>query len=175
MQTIANWLVRSDRSIFTIINKQLQCNVLDVIMPRITHLGGATFTISSLLILLIFTFGEQRFWTIEAIASLTISHIFVHFIKKLYGRKRPYMIMSDARIFDNPLVDYSFPSGHTTASFAISIVFALHSFILGVILVPLAAVIGISRMYLGLHYPTDVFVGASLGSLTAILVVQYFA
>lgn len=173
MQVFVSWLVSNDRNLFSFINTQLRNNVLDYLMPRITHLGGATITVTSLLMLIAFFSGNARSWAIEAFISLSVSHIFVQIIKKIYGRKRPYMVLTNARTFANPLVDYSFPSGHTTSSFAIATAFALHSFVLGLILIPLALMVGISRMYLGLHYPTDCIFGAVLGTVTSIVAINW--
>ncbi len=170
MHMIMNWLVVSDKNAFSYINTQLKNNVLDVIMPKITHLGGATITISSLLSILFFATSEVRMWAKEALISLAVSHLFVHIIKKIYGRKRPYMVLPNTRTFTNPLIDYSFPSGHTTSSFAIAVAFALHSIAFAIFLIPLAIIVGLSRMYLGLHYPTDVLFGGLLGSVTSITI-----
>lgn len=171
MEIFFGWIVTSDINLFKFINRQLKSKSLDFIMPRITHLGGAVFTISSLMALLIFFKGEVRFLAIQALASLTLSHIIVQIIKRISGRKRPYMVIPEAQIFANPLIDYSFPSGHTTSSFAIAVTFSLHSWLFALILLPLASLVGISRIYLGLHYPTDCIIGALLGTASSIFIV----
>ncbi len=85
------------------------------------------------------------------------------------------MIIPDTRVLTNPLIDYSFPSGHSTSSFAIAVVFSLHSIILAMVVLPIAAVVSISRMYLGLHYPTDCAVGVLIGTITSFIVVNFFS
>lgn len=172
LQRIMNWVTARDINIFSMVNKHLQCKILDFIMPKITHLGGATFTIS-LSVLLLF-FEEVRMIALQGLISLTVSHLMVRIIKKNYRRLRPYVSLPGTRTFPNPLHDYSFPSGHTTASFSIAVVFSLHSLALALIIMPLALTIGISRMYLGLHYPTDCIFGALLGSLSSIIIVMIF-
>ena len=84
------------------------------------------------------------------------------------------MVVPQARTIGNPLIDYSFPSGHTTSSFSIAMSFALHSVTFALLLIPLAILVGISRMYLGLHYPTDVLFGGFLGSVTSIMIFNLF-
>lgn len=170
MERMTSWITTRDLNLFTFMNRQLQCKFLDVLMPRITHAGGATFCITVLVFCAIFFSDLVRQWSIEAMASLTISHLIVRVIKSQYHRPRPYLTLAHARTFPHPLVDYSFPSGHTTASFSIAVVFALHSPLLASILLPIAFIIGISRMYLGLHYPTDCIIGALIGTVTAIVV-----
>ncbi|WP_019850938.1 phosphatase PAP2 family protein [Desulfitobacterium sp. PCE1] len=68
-----------------------------------------------------------------------------------------------------PLRDASFPSGHSTAIFCIATVLVLaipSSFIL---FYSLASIVAFSRVYLGMHYPSDIMIGASLGTITALL------
>jgi len=166
------WVASHDKRIFSLINQQLRCKVLDIVLPKITHLGGALITITSLLVIIAFTKGEIRLWSIEAILSLSLSHVVVHIIKKIYRRIRPYNKLEFVNLSSNPLRDYSFPSGHTTAGFAIAVVFSLHSTVLAMLLLPLAALVAISRIYLGLHYPTDCIIGALLGTVSSMVIVS---
>jgi len=167
---LINWLTTNDIKIFSYVNQSLKCRLLDFWMPIITHLGGATFTIV-LPFTLIFFVPSMKLWAIQALIALTISHLIVRIIKKGYPRKRPYLTLPNTRTFPNPLVDYSFPSGHTTAVFSVAVAFSLNVTIASFILMPIAMIVGFSRMYLGLHYPTDCIIGAILGSVTALLVV----
>ena len=66
--------------------------------------------------------------------------------------------------------DYSFPSGHTAASFSIATTIALNMPRLAIFVFVIAIIVGISRVYLGVHYPTDVAAGIILGTLPALLV-----
>lgn len=175
MGRMLSWMTSRDIQIFSFVNKQLQCRFLDAVMPRITHMGGATFTITITLLLIFFFSGVTRLWAIQALISLSLSHLIVRIVKSGYPRQRPYITLPNTRIFPHPLRDYSFPSGHTTASFSLVVVFALHSPLLAVLLMPLAIAVGLSRMYLGLHYPTDCIIGALLGSFTSLLVVYAFS
>ncbi len=172
MNRLVTWITTNDTHIFHLVNQQLRCRILDFLLPKITHMGGATFTITSLVLVILFLEGLGRFWAIEALLSLALSHIIVHFIKKIYCRERPYVKLTGVNLSANPLKDYSFPSGHTTAAFSIAVVFALHSIFLAIILLPFATLIGLSRMYLGLHYPTDCFIGALLGIISSMIIVS---
>jgi undecaprenyl-diphosphatase len=143
-------------------------------MPRVTHLGGATATIVFLLGWLLFMPKPVKGWALEALIALGTSHLAVRFLKKYKPRIRPYLKLTHLHTFPNPLTDYSFPSGHTTAAFSIAMTFALHSSVMMMILIPYAMIIGFSRMYLALHYPTDVLIGTFLGSSFAFIVVNLF-
>lgn len=170
MDRIVTWITTNDIYAFQFINHKLKCKFLDFLLPKITHIGGALFTISSLLLLISFSEFSMRLLALKALLSLTLSHIIVHLIKKVYCRERPYVKLANIHIGANPLKDYSFPSGHTTAVFSIAVVFALHSSLLAITLLPIAILVGFSRMYLGLHYPTDCMVGAFLGTISSFAV-----
>ncbi|MFZ5967301.1 MAG: phosphatase PAP2 family protein [Bacillota bacterium] len=171
MERLLGWLTSEDVRIFSFVNQQLQCRVLDMVLPKLTHLGGAAFILVSLLLLVFSLYGTPRIWAIEALFSLCASHLVVRVMKKRYLRPRPYITLPNTRIFPNPLMDYSFPSGHTTASFSVAVAFSLHSILLTFLLMPLAIIVGFSRVYLGLHYPTDCAIGAAVGCFSSLLVV----
>lgn len=169
MNRIVTWISTNDTHAFKFINHRLKCKFFDFFLPKITHIGGATFTISSMMFIIIFSEPITRLIAVKALLSLALSHVFVHIIKKIYCRERPYVKLTDIRLGAHPLKDYSFPSGHTTAVFSIAVVFSLHSIILALILLPVAVLVGFSRMYLGLHYPTDCIVGAMLGTISSFI------
>jgi len=149
--------------LFHKINRHFNKGILNLFFRNGTHMGGATFLITCLFLLLILMNGQYRITVISCMISLTISHIPVHFVKKIYPRKRPYIALKHAHFPNNALKDYSFPSGHTTAIFSVVTPFVLMEPSLALILLPLAFFVGLSRIYLGLHYPSDVMAGGMLG------------
>lgn len=88
-------------------------------------------------------------------------------LKNLVARTRPYEVIQDLVLITKKPHDYSFPSGHTSVSFAFAsaLLFVLpkEQRWIGIITAVLAALIGFSRLYLGVHYPTDVLGGLVLG------------
>ncbi len=173
MLAIKEKISNLDYRVFYLVNQKMQIRILDYIMPRITHIGGAIFTIVSMLSMIIFFKNDLRIWALQGLISLAASHLVVQILKKLYQRERPFIKYPDTRIFPKVLYDYSFPSGHTTSSFSIAVAFALHSIGLGMILLPIAFLVALSRMYLGLHYPSDTAMGAMLGTITSFAVVNW--
>lgn len=164
-----HYIIRADNWVFKTINTRFRCSLLNTIMPYLTHMGGAVFTITLCLILLFLNTGIGNMGK-SAVIALAGSHFIVQVIKKFVNRQRPYLVLDQVNIWDKmQLKDYSFPSGHTTASFALATVLSMHSPILTPVLMAFAAFVGFSRIYLGLHYPTDVVIGAGLGISAGIM------
>lgn len=155
--------------LFQQVNRHFDKKLLNLFFRAVTHLGGARFTIITTFLLLILSPRETRLVVISSAMALSASHIPVHFVKKLFPRKRPYLKIEETKFPANPLQDHSFPSGHTTAIFAVISPYVLFIPQLSLILIPLAISVGVSRIYLGLHYPSDVFAGGILGSIAGTL------
>jgi undecaprenyl-diphosphatase len=164
---VVTWLQQHENRMFCFVNQRIQHNVLDRFFGLITHLGGATAAILTALSLALLAGGEWRTAGIQSCVALAISHVPVAIIKKKYPRLRPYLVLPDTFTYKNPLTDHSFPSGHTTAIFSVLVpLMYVSAWALGLLL-PLAILVGISRIYLGLHYPSDCLAGCLIGTLTA--------
>ena len=88
-------------------------------------------------------------------------------LKHRLVRERPFISFAGITAATPPLDRYSFPSGHTLHAVAFTIL-AVASFpVLAWLLVPFAILVALSRVVLGLHYPTDVVAGAGLGAAIA--------
>ncbi|WLR54498.1 phosphatase PAP2 family protein [Mesobacillus subterraneus] len=165
---------QTDQWIFRGINRHYHNRLLNAFFRNITHAGGARFTISAILLMIFLSAGELRQTAVASAIALTLSHLPVHLMKKWYPRKRPYISLENAFFPANPLEDHSFPSGHTTAIFSLVLPFVIYAPALAAVLLPLAVTVAISRVYLGLHYPTDIFAGSLLGSVAGILSYSFF-
>lgn len=161
----------SDQRLFQWINGRLHNRFLNFWLYYLTFLGGATFTIS--FSILAWAFGSLP-WSIagaQAAVALAVSHIPVAIAKKLYPRIRPYLAFPETNTFRNPLSDHSFPSGHTTAAFSLAIPLIAAVPGLFPVFLSLSIIVGFSRIYLGLHYPSDVLAGAIIGTTVATMTV----
>jgi undecaprenyl-diphosphatase len=107
------------------------------------------------------------------VAALLASGTFMA-LKRRFRRRRPCDLAPHPLFRVRPPDAYSFPSGHTLNAFAISTVLALRFPLLAPVLAPLAASIGASRVVLGLHFPSDVWAGAVLGTLLGTAVFAVF-
>jgi undecaprenyl-diphosphatase len=86
------------------------------------------------------------------------------YLKRTFVRERPFITHTAITRAGAPLDRFSFPSGHTLHAVCFTIL-AVNGFpVLGIVLVPLAVTIALSRVVLGLHYPSDVLVGALIGT-----------
>jgi undecaprenyl-diphosphatase len=82
-------------------------------------------------------------------------------------RPRPFQLNRDILVSVPPLDQYSFPSGHTLHAVAFTVVLLAHFPALAWLAVPFTALVALSRVVLGLHYPTDVLAGTLIGATVA--------
>ncbi len=143
---------------------------LDVFMKEITSLGDhGIFWILTGAVLL--CFKKTRIIGFCVILSLAAGFLVGNtFLKNVIARERPCWIDSSVPLLIHNPRDYSFPSGHTLASFEGAVSIWLYHRKWGTAALILAALIGFSRMYLFVHFPTDVLGGLILGVLIALLV-----
>jgi undecaprenyl-diphosphatase len=88
-------------------------------------------------------------------------------IKRWIARPRPYRTCPGIRACTKTLDEFSFPSGHTLHSVAFSLILTVYYPMSAFVVWPLTVLIAASRIILGLHYPSDVIVGAVIGAITA--------
>lgn len=153
---------------FQILNglQTIHTPLLDAFMTSITKLGdaGIVWIILTVILLLIpKTRKAGGYMAVALIADLIICNVI---IKPIVARPRPYSVNKTIKLLVAPLKDYSFPSGHTAASFASvsALYFAGRKRMAGGALI-LSVLIAFSRLYLYVHYPTDVLGGLIIGLL----------
>lgn len=170
-----NWIEKTDFIVLDWIQENLKGELLDFVMPMITMLGdgGVFFVLLALVLICKKKYRKQGF----ALAGGLLICLLVGnlFLKPLFARIRPYDLVEDIKLLIKPLRDYSFPSGHTMASFACAGVFWNYRKVFGkwsIVAVITAILIAFSRLYLYVHFPTDVLCGVLLGLLFAKLSIK---
>ncbi|MFA4910819.1 MAG: phosphatase PAP2 family protein [Desulfobacteria bacterium] len=175
-------IIALDKSIFLGINNGLSSPLFDVIMIIFSWFGSG-YVLAGLIGLGLYIFDRENFrrnFTIGIIAVL-VGGIFVHVLKELVARPRPLEDMADLilanrvhiNILLEPLRHSSFPSGDTQTAFgtAMFLVYTYRKYVTFLFVV--AFITGISRIYVGVHYPSDVVIGGVIGALAS-FVVCYF-
>jgi len=111
---------------------------------------------------------QQGVWVaLQMLAAGAFGLLLYKFLKKKLVRERPFIGLIGIECAMPPLDRYSFPSGHTLHAVLFTAIAIRHVPELAVLLVPFALLVAASRVILGLHYPTDVLAGATLGALIA--------
>jgi membrane-associated phospholipid phosphatase len=136
---------------------------LDRIMLGFTQIGSA---IAALGIALILFLAGDRLLSYELLLGTLTLWLVVELVKFLVHRSRPFIRLAQARIVGYPAIGRSFPSGHTSQSFFMATLMAQHFHSSIWVVFPLyaaAVLVGVTRIYVGAHYPRDVLAGAILG------------
>ena len=142
------------------IQEYLRNPILTPIMKVVTTLGNAGLVWIALAILCLCIKKTRRIGAPMVLALLFSLIVNNGILKNAVARIRPYEVIDGLECLVRRAVDYSFPSGHTGSSFAAATVMVcLLPKRYGVPAVILAALIAFSRLYVGIHYPTDVLFG----------------
>ena len=154
---------------FLLALQQLHSPILDRVMVAITSLGNAGWLFIVIGILLLCK-KETRKSGLHVLIALLLSVIICNvFLKDLVARARPCWLMPEIELLIHLPTDYSFPSGHTSAAFAAAVTLYMRNKKFGILMLVLAIFIAFSRMYLFVHFPTDVLGGAITGTSSAVI------
>lgn len=156
-----------DINLLLAIHNTSQNPIFDVLMPFISSLGNAGLIWISMAVILMLQKKYRRVGIMCLIALLLGTITGEVILKHAIGRARPFMTLPDIKLLIEMPTTYSFPSGHTTSSFAAAAVLSRSFKRYRIPLFALAGLIAFSRMYLLVHYPSDIFAGIILGLICA--------
>jgi undecaprenyl-diphosphatase len=158
-----------DITFFRLINTQGQNYFLDWFMPFMTDLKNFTYV---LLVMGIWILWKEKkagivFLVFVGITLAVTDQFSSHWLKVWVGRIRPCSVLEEVRLLTDCNTSYSFPSSHAVNIFAAA--FFLSQPLKKIFPLPfvIAAIVGYSRIYIGIHYPMDVIGGAAIGLLIA--------
>ncbi len=156
--------------------ENVQMPILDKIMFIITSLGNAGF-IWILIVIVFILIKRYRKMGVTMAISLFMNFLVVNcFLKPIFNRSRPFEVSQE--ILNSIMIslpqDNSFPSGHTSAAFAVAMVCYLCNKKIGSFLICFAFLMGLSRLYFSVHFPTDVIFGVIIGIFTSIVAYKIY-
>lgn len=155
------------------IQEHLRNPIMDIIMPLFSYSNEAG-AIAILTVLVLLIWKKYRNTGVTAAASLAAEFVVVNWIlKPIIDRIRPYDVNTALEFLGHKPSDASFPSGHTGAAFAVAFVmlFTMPKKF-GIPATIVATLIAISRMYNGVHYPTDVLGALIIATITSFAMIK---
>lgn len=163
-----------DKKVLNYINMHFRNSFFDRTMPLVTSLGNLGLIWIGIAMYLL----KSRLYRIEGLMVLSALALTTALgegiIKHLIRRARPFGLDNQLSLLISKPITYSFPSGHSASSFAAAGIFMITNNPFGVYVILLASLIAFSRLYLNVHYPTDVFSGVMLGLFCSMIVINVF-
>jgi undecaprenyl-diphosphatase len=161
IMNIFEFLKNIDITVYRFINADLKSQFLDLVMPWISDLGSGKVFFALAVIFVLLKAKDKKALGILIFAGMTLSYYVVQILKEVVARPRPFLVLEGARVLDK-VKDFSFPSGHATAIFIMAVILSSYARF-HVLVYSFAVLVCASRIYLGMHYPSDVIAGALIG------------
>lgn len=166
-----DWLQSTDAFLLLWIQENLRADVWTPFWKAITFLGNGGWFWIVLAIVLLFRPSTRKAGFLSLLSMGTGALITNLLLKPMVARTRPYEAIPDVILLIGRQHDYSFPSGHTCASFACALIlWKMFPGKKGIFAVILAVCIAFSRLYVGVHYPSDVLGGFFVGWFSSMFI-----
>jgi len=167
MRLYLNRMHRLDSNVCVSVNHTSQYRVIRDVFRVVSRCGDGLFWYGLMIAILLFMGREGFFPVIHMAVAGLVGTLLYKWLKGKTLRPRPYAVRQEIFLTGTPLDKFSFPSGHTLHAVLFSVVALNYYPQLSVILLPFTLMIALSRVVLGLHYPSDVIAGALIGALIA--------
>ncbi|MDP4179658.1 MAG: phosphatase PAP2 family protein [Bacillota bacterium] len=159
-----------DEKLLFFIQDHFHNGILDKVMPLVTDLGNWGFLWLTVSIILIIS-KKYRKIGLMAMASFLLSFLLSeNVIKYIVQRPRPFVLFDQYKLLIPKPSNFSFPSSHSTEAFATAAILFKKSKVTGIVFLVIAALIAFSRLYLFVHFPSDVLGGIITGLICAFIV-----
>ncbi len=169
MRWYLNRFHRLDNSVCLAVNHTSQYRLIRDCFRIVSRLGDGVFWYALMVGILLFKGADGIVPVVHMALSGLVGTLLYKWLKGKTLRPRPYEVHQDIWLTGTPLDKFSFPSGHTLHAVVFGLVAINYFPQLSIIVVPFTAMVGLSRVVLGLHYPSDVLAGALIGTLIASL------
>ncbi len=148
---------------------------LDLILAWPTCLGSLKVILPVLLVLsLLWNRAKFLYLTFASAVPVLLAHESAEWLKLLFKRPRPFSVFEGIKIIFGTPTNFSFPSGHASNAFAAALILSAYFGVPRWLSLGMAVLIGITRLYVGVHFPSDVLGGAFLGTLIALVWLLFF-
>jgi undecaprenyl-diphosphatase len=163
---------QAERRLCMMANSACRQRLIRRLFKGVSRLGDGIFWYALIASMPLWIGWEQPRQVLEAVVQMSVAGVsgllLYKWLKQKLVRERPFIGLVGIECAMPPLDRYSFPSGHTLHAVCFTLIAIRHVPELAVVLVPFALLVAMSRVVLGLHYPTDVMAGALLGALLAV-------
>ena len=167
MRLYINRMHQLDSHLCVAVNHTSQYRLIRDYFRIVSRLGDGVFWYGLMVGILIINASQGVTPVLHMALAGLFGTLLYKWLKGKTLRPRPYEVHQDVWLTGKPLDKFSFPSGHTLHAVIFSLVAISYYPQLAVVLVPFTVMIGLSRVVLGLHYPSDVLAGAGIGALIA--------
>jgi undecaprenyl-diphosphatase len=152
-----------DSAVCVKVSHSNQYRLIREVFRTVSRLGDGVFWYGLMVALLVFQSSDALLPVVHMALAGLFGTLIYKWLKLTTHRPRPFQVRQDVWVVGKPLDHFSFPSGHTLHAVVFGLI-AMHYFpALSILLIPFMWMVAMSRVILGLHYPSDVLAGAGIG------------
>ena len=169
MRFYLTWIHHFDSNLCIKVSHSSQYRLIRYWFRLISRLGDGVFWYTLMAAILLVQRQDGLLPVLHIALTGLAGTLIYKWLKGKTLRPRPFEVHQDVWVTGKPLDKFSFPSGHTLHAVAFSGITLAYFPMLAWLLIPFTVMVGMSRVILGLHYPSDVLAGGALGALIASL------
>ncbi len=169
MNQVLNRIQALDSALCVTVSHTSQYRLIRDWFRIISRLGDGIFWYTLMLAILVVQQTDGVKPVLHMLAAGLTGTLIYKWLKHKTHRPRPYQVHQDVWVAGKPLDHFSFPSGHTLHAVAFGLVALFYFPVLAIVLIPFIAMVAMSRVILGLHYPSDVLAGVAIGYVIALI------